>query len=1075
VSANCQTLEDWLKESKNDWGWQIIIDALAIGESLPLRIVRFDKLQNLYYIITKEYEFQKKYPNKKNWDDDVIEIVKWSRNLKNNEDNSAKQLLLKQLVDIYPKLASEIFPILPANPFPMEMLSRISFEEYRVFCLLWFYHWLVISSQALISAHESASLKKDSLSFPTMGISANRIDSDSYRNWLLIIGPYWGGDVSMLSSQEYDEKTVHPVIKFIEHFSNGIGQKRLFHKHRFRRAALEASPLSIEELTKRQNRINISLSQLLKCEISSLNGMPTRHDLYHIALWSLFNTLQEDTTQIKEILEQQSGSLVFHYGEDHVSKENKERAHQPVCLSVCLNTNNNLELSILKKNTLPVIHEDNAKKQISQFGLILQHSRLATDITALNKIRARCSRFYIRINRKNRSLDSTRLMIISDRLHRELGSDERGTSLGGICQWLSGLLRSEVTFLYRYDMHEGVHGSFEVENSSYYGLKEEEYKNILIDMQHIDSKIDLERSIAYRAVIENESQICYWYDPEKKISIPKNKGLYHSEKNKNFPLKSSIAVPLRFNGRCQGAITVSARQPWRFSWEQQILAEQAASVIAPYFYNRRFLRELNNINSIVVNFHHEKIGIDYLYNQICNSLASMFLCEGANLWICNEVETELLKKKGSHKIEIDTNKINLRDKKRLIPYMINLISEQEQEQEQEQEKNNNQSFITKSIQELPKELTEFIALKENGINHIALLPLYESNNDLKVMAVIMLFTRDVIGFKDSWNSIMSHVSKYIKFVVEAVNAFIHNRNGVSNLIHHEIWRDAVILVRKASVMADDKQDLLQKLTLLTSKLRSDWFTQKLKEATLIGDWRPEDVFAAENLVHRIKTTWFLPHQDMLKIAKRLDTRIKALYVDNKKRNFIDQRSKLLAEIGDEEIVNLIISENEEVINIKDNCMQILSKLDAISKKGLFISIDDQLPRIRTQPINFESVLHNILVNAVKYSINNSSIDITIQNRRFGGVRLIIENKGIPMVDSKECIAVVQKGIRGSNVNSQSGEGKGLYIVEKLCRHVLKYGFTFNMENQDKEKSIALYQVILEIPSNCVLSGKDYEI
>jgi len=77
-------------DGKNNWGWQVIIDALGIGEGLRLRIIRYDSLQNLYESIIEQLQqiseqqcdsFKSSYPDKEAWDNYVVvKVINWANN-----------------------------------------------------------------------------------------------------------------------------------------------------------------------------------------------------------------------------------------------------------------------------------------------------------------------------------------------------------------------------------------------------------------------------------------------------------------------------------------------------------------------------------------------------------------------------------------------------------------------------------------------------------------------------------------------------------------------------------------------------------------------------------------------------------------------------------------------------------------------------------------------------------------------------------------------------------------------------------------------------------------------------------
>lgn len=1102
MSEQRYALKNWLMkkgEGKN-WGWQVIVDTLAIGESLPLRIVSYTSLRDLYSTIVEELRkpgcdsckydlFKSSYPDKSAWDNYVKKVINWATDFENNDKAQKDQpnlQALTDLADVYPLIAPRIFPILPANPFPMEMLSRISFNEYRVYCLLWFYNWIIIEGNVPENADEKVYCKSNALSFRTMQMASQWIvDNDQVygnenkacKNWLMIIGPILGGRISMLSEAEYDKEIIGPVVKFIENFSLGISQEQLFHRHRFRRAAHEAAHLSRAELKRRLLKVNDALKLLLESDVAALNKTPTRHDLFHMSLWALFSSLR--TKEVKEILMHKKCSLIFHHGEDYISgNESGKKAHEQICLAVNLDINNFEQLIVRKKSTLPSLKNEEIEEQISEYGFLLQCDPENVNDEALHELRAQCSRFYSRAYRNSRAQDGIRLMIISDRLHRELGgvSKPKANALKGICSWLSGLLRSESTVLYRYSTHKNLSSPFKKEDKFSLEPSNEETLDFLIRDMEEATQEGLKKSLIYRAVNENCSQICLMYDPETQQAIPKNNTLFHSLDNKNRSFRSAIAVPVRFNGRRQGAIEVSSYHPWQFAWGQQVLVEQAASVIAPYFYHHRFLEALEEINTKVLKFHHEPRAESELYGDICSDLANMFLCDGAGFWVRNNNEKHILKQTGYHNIQLNLKEIDL-NQQGFISDMISSVD------------GVNKRFIALPLNEGKHKTTEIKDLFAQEIQYIALVPLFDQTPNFlpdikqnKVMAIALLYARDEIGFKDTWNGVMHYMAGFLPFVVEAVNAFIHERKAITDVAQHEIWHDASILAYKAAVIARKRSFFAQRLAQLTNLIQSDWFLEQIEKGVILGPWRREDVESIRNFHHSIESTWFLPQKDMQHYAKSLKTRINALFnvnklnKENKRLSSAEfDRNKLLAEIGDSEIVDIIMTETavdgeEKAVNLHSITNRMVEKNVEIKKKGLYF--ETIVPRnyeIWTWPSIMDMVLRNLLENAIKYSLKNTVITFEAEIQKSGGVNLSFTNEGVAMDDLNECSEeVLQKYIRGSNSKGLLGMGMGLYIVQKMCAHVLKIDFRFRAEYLSAERqSCARYDATLYIPPSRV--------
>jgi len=90
-----------------------------------------------------------------------------------------------------------------------------------------------------------------------------------------------------------------------------------------------------------------------------------------------------------------------------------------------------------------------------------------------------------------------------------------------------------------------------------------------------------------------------------------------------------------------------------------------------------------------------------------------------------------------------------------------------------------------------------------------------------------------------------------------------------------------------------------------------------------------------------------------------------------------------------------------------------------------------LPSVPTDPLLFKEVLNNLVSNGIKYTPQNGSVTLTIQNRRYDMQFTVTDSgMGIPKYSQEQ---IFTKFFRAHNVVKQetSGTGLGLYLVKGL--------------------------------------------
>lgn len=93
-------------------------------------------------------------------------------------------------------------------------------------------------------------------------------------------------------------------------------------------------------------------------------------------------------------------------------------------------------------------------------------------------------------------------------------------------------------------------------------------------------------------------------------------------------------------------------------------------------------------------------------------------------------------------------------------------------------------------------------------------------------------------------------------------------------------------------------------------------------------------------------------------------------------------------------------------------------------------------QITTDPTALETVLKNILDNAVKYSPQPPAVTVSLRPRGGGQLEIEVRDQGIG-VERTQLKRMFKRFYRvpGAEVNSRSGTGLGLYVVAQLLRNL----------------------------------------
>jgi len=152
--------------------------------------------------------------------------------------------------------------------------------------------------------------------------------------------------------------------------------------------------------------------------------------------------------------------------------------------------------------------------------------------------------------------------------------------------------------------------------------------------------------------------------------------------------------------------------------------------------------------------------------------------------------------------------------------------------------------------------------------------------------------------------------------------------------------------------------------------------------------------------------------------------------------------------------------NIQKINFKKTLEENIEKSRNIaSSRNIVINVnfDGEINEISSDPLLIEHILNNVISNAVKYSLDNSQVNIFVKKINENiEIRVCDKGIGIAQFDLEN---IGQKFFRASNSMSVAGTGIGIYLTKNFIS-LLRGSFAINSkENVGTE-------VIIALPINC---------
>lgn len=191
--------------------------------------------------------------------------------------------------------------------------------------------------------------------------------------------------------------------------------------------------------------------------------------------------------------------------------------------------------------------------------------------------------------------------------------------------------------------------------------------------------------------------------------------------------------------------------------------------------------------------------------------------------------------------------------------------------------------------------------------------------------------------------------------------------------------------------------------------------------------------------HQLRTPlsamkWFveiLLDEDAGKLKNEQIDIIKEIKISNQNMiNFVNQMLSV------SRIENEDFAINPEAINLEDSINEFIDEILPITKekkqKLVFKGIEDKSLEIKIDKNLLRNIIHNLLVNASRYTPDNGEISLNVKKRDKDNLLFVVKDNGIG-IPKKDYGKLFKKFSRAENAikYEASGSGLGLYIIKSI--------------------------------------------
>ena len=520
------------------------------------------------------------------------------------------------------------------------------------------------------------------------------------------------------------------------------------------------------------------------------------------------------------------------------------------------------------------------------------------------------------------------------------------------------------------------------------------------DMSGIGENNEMrKRSISYRVIDKKEPRFC-------RAAIEKNGNLVFEPGdeeiivNPGFIVRSVVSVPLIVLGRVFGVMEISGRSPFQFRWENLQLLRRISGVISPLIYETLIFHSLADLTKNILQF---EMGEEEKYRQICEKMRELFMAYAAVLWHPDRENINhyvpvgwSLKRSDFFKFTELKEKtfFNIKDPECLYNLAINTKGGTRPLTINIEGKLKDESWY--------KNKPHRQWLKNKEIKEVTHLAIRHSHGDTLILT--LYYRRKGEGLNKPWLQVIDFISYHTALLLETLMSQRKWEQGVRNIIHHELKQKVgVILSRTDDIyrfLWKHAPGSIRKLYMGASGAKSkiDLVFQDIKSYSLSLSYLLDILQDPENF-EKLKRSYTHPLH----------------YVALKQKQDFDSK------------------EEKTLVNLKRMFNEVFMNTWEIRRdRDLSYTYDgpDDGPFLLMERDHLGTILNNLVDNAVKYAIPETSIDAKVSVTDYS-LEFKLSNFA-ESIEEYEEYSIFNENVRGSNSVDKNGQGQGLYLARLYC-------------------------------------------
>jgi signal transduction histidine kinase len=607
-----------------------------------------------------------------------------------------------------------------------------------------------------------------------------------------------------------------------------------------------------------------------------------------------------------------------------------------------------------------------------------------------------------------------------------------------LCTKMRTLLTADVSAIYFYDHAQGrlIPKVLDCEGKLDELERERLLKSLTGFMETVAKQEDRrDRSIAYRAADTVSPRFCRAYHEDAEKIDPQGEGMLKW----NEPFKdclASMALPLTVNGRVFGVLEIGGKVAHQFRYEDLVLAEHVANVMGEFLYQKEVWTTIAWLSEVALDLGRTD---EEKYRYICKGFAQTFLADASSIFIrLHGKPDRYVQEAWYNRPDLDSQikngieKLCLHKEIRDSPSVAAFESQ------------GDRAFMHFDMIEHERHFPEYKQRlpQRQGVGteyrHLVVIPVRHAETGEIRCSVSLYFKQSQTGpspcpLTSHWEPTARFMAHYAALLVTAIQSRRLADEQVRNMLQHELKQIVGSISNLGMAIIDEVRKEMP---------------GRIKESM---EFKCRALESMNDVMNRL------------------------LYkVQGVQRGEVDERERSEFPDGPSDRIFGKGCGSDELVDLRDLCRNVSSALQSgIAKKG--VSYEYIGPKVgpvgKLDPVLLHRIVQNLFGNAEKYALRNSKITVQIEiTRRL--VKLSISNDAKALANNQEKYFLFLPGFRGTNSNSEEGDGAGLAYAQLWANQL---GGSLAVEVVPVEPGVSRFVFALSFPKrlfDASLMGKE---